>query len=161
MPGGGRVNRQERLRAALPGADDALITRLAALPADAVGDVVAAAKRAHRDGRAHEVAVRRQRRDDRRKYNHVGDDEFAAAAGRMITRQGKRAGTDLGAFVAMVRFLDGADTILAMAARDLIAQGYSYGDIGRELGITRQAAWKRFGRQPWVGTGLAETADPG
>jgi hypothetical protein len=152
------VNRKERLRVALPGADDDLINRLAALPAGAVTDVVTAAKQAHRDGRAREVAVRRQRREDRRKYGHVEDDVQAAAAERMFTARGRRAGTDVGALAAMVDFLDNhTDAILAMAAGQLISQGYSWADIGRALGVRRQTAWKRFGRQPRADTGPAET----
>ena len=27
------------------------------------------------------------------------------------------------------------------------AKGYSWEDIGRELGVTRQSAWERYGRQ--------------
>jgi len=58
-------------------------------------------------------------------------------------------------FALFAESVDFARARLQDAADQLIAQGYSYTDIARELGITRQAAWKRFGRQPKVGTGPA------
>jgi hypothetical protein len=83
----------------------------------------------------------------------VEDDVQAPAAERMFTARGRRAGTDMGAFAAMVDFLDNhTDAILAMAAGQLIAQGYSWADIGRALGARRQTAWNRFGRQPRADT---------
>jgi AcrR family transcriptional regulator len=64
-------------------------------------------------------------------------------------------------FALFAESVDYARARLAEAAAQLIAQGYSYGDIARELGITRQAAWKRFGRKPEVDTGPAESGAAG
>ena len=64
-------------------------------------------------------------------------------------------------FALFAESVDYARARLAEAAAQLIAQGYSYGDIARELGITRQAAWKRFGRKPEVDAGPAESGAAG
>jgi AcrR family transcriptional regulator len=58
-------------------------------------------------------------------------------------------------FAMFAESVDYARARLADAAAELIAQGYSYSDIAGELGITRQAAWKRFGRKPEVDAGPA------
>jgi len=68
----------------------------------------------------------------------------------------RRAGADLAMFALFAESVDYARARLQDAADQLIAQGYSYGDIGRELGITRQGARQRFGRQQAVVTGPAE-----
>lgn len=79
---------------------------------------------------------------------------------RLVRAQGKRAGADLEMFAMFAGLVEEARARLADAADLLIAQGYSYGDIARVLGITRQAAWKRFGRKPEVDAGIARTGDP-
>ena len=83
----------------------------------------------------------------------IEDDSYADGVRRLVRAQGRRAGADLGMFALFAESVDYARARLAEAAAQLIAQGYSYGDIARELGITRQAAWKRFGRKPEVDTG--------
>lgn len=97
------------------------------------------------------------RRKGQKAERIIEDDSYAAGVRRLVRAQGKRAGTDLGMFALFAGSVDYARARLAEAAAQLIAQGYSYGDIARELGITRQAAWKRFGRKPEVDTGPAET----
>jgi hypothetical protein len=78
------------------------------------------------------------------------DADYADGVRRLVTAQGKRAGADLGMFVLFAGSVDYARARLQDAADQLIAQGYSYGDIGRALGITRQGARQRFGRQQAV-----------
>jgi hypothetical protein len=63
-------------------------------------------------------------------------------------------------FAMFAGSVDYARARLAEAAGQLVAEGYSYADIGRALGITRQAARQRFGRQPEVVAGPAGTGDP-
>lgn len=63
-------------------------------------------------------------------------------------------------FALFAESVDYARARLAEAADQLIAQGYSYGDIGRVLGITRQGARQRFGRQQAIVTGSPQTGDP-
>ena len=38
-----------------------------------------------------------------------------------------------------------AETLLREAVRDLVLAGYSWADVGRMLGVSRQAARQRFG----------------
>ena len=47
----------------------------------------------------------------------------------------------LGALAELSRDMD---RVIVRVARELHSQGYSWGDIGRGLGITRQAARQRF-----------------
>jgi hypothetical protein len=91
----------------------------------------------------------------------IEDDSYAAGVRRLVRAQGRRAGADLGMFALFAGSVDYARARLAEAAAQLIAQGYSYSDIARELGITRQAAWKRFGRKPEVDAGPAESGAAG
>ena len=69
------------------------------------------------------------------------------ASGGLVSAQGKRAGADLEMFGMFAESVDFARARLQEAADKLIALGYTYGDIGRELGISRQGARQRFGRQ--------------
>ena len=89
----------------------------------------------------------------------IEDADYTAGVKRLVRAQGKRAGTDLVMFALMAESVDFARAQLQKAADRLIDQGYSYGDIGRVLGITRQGARQRFGRQQGVVTGPAGTGD--
>lgn len=90
----------------------------------------------------------------------IEDDSYADGVRRLVRAQGRRAGADLVMFALFAESVDYARARLAEAAAQLLAEGYSYGDIGRALGITRQGARQRFGRQPEVVTGTAGTGDP-
>jgi hypothetical protein len=92
------------------------------------------------------------RRRGQRAERVTEDADYSAATRRMVTAQGKRAGTDLAVFAMFAQSVDFARAQLQDAADRIIAQGYSYADLGAALGITRQGAWKRFGRQPKVGS---------
>lgn len=151
------MNREERLRAVLPGADDELVIRLADLPAATVADVVTALRLAHRDGRAHEVEFRRQRVRDRRKYNHIQDDQQAGATGRQLMALAKRAGGNLATLAMLKELFDAEHAVMSLAVAGLRQQGYSDAAIAEELGVTRQAVSQRFLRQPDLATGLAGT----
>lgn len=78
----------------------------------------------------------------------------------MVSAQGRRAAADLAMFVLFAESVEFARARLAEAAGQLIAHGYSYADIGGALDITRQAAWKRFGRKPGVDTGITAGGVP-
>jgi len=74
--------------------------------------------------------------------------DMAAFVGRVARGMVRRAAEGdletLGALANMARDIDKA---LALAASSLVLEaGYSWTEVGRELGITRQAAWQRFGR---------------
>jgi hypothetical protein len=83
----------------------------------------------------------------------IEDADYAAGVKRLVRASARRAGADLVMFAMFADAVDYARARLADAADQLITRGYSYGDIARELGITRQAAWKRFGRKPEVDAG--------
>lgn len=101
------------------------------------------------------------RRKGQKAERIIEDDSYADGVRRLVRAQGRRAGADLAMFALFAESVDYARARLAEAAAQLIARGYSYGDIARELGITRQAAWKRFGRKPEVDAGPAESGAAG
>jgi hypothetical protein len=101
------------------------------------------------------------RRRGQKAERKIEDAEYADGVRRLVTAQGKRAGADLGMFALFAGSVDYARARLQDAADQLIAQGYSYGDIGRALGITRQGARQRFGRQQAVVTGTPESGAAG
>lgn len=57
-------------------------------------------------------------------------------------------GDDPEGFAEVVRLLDGARARLPQAAAQLREQGYSWADIARPLGVTRDAARQRFSARP-------------
>lgn len=91
----------------------------------------------------------------------IEDADYAAGVKRLVRAQSRRAGADLVMFAMFAESVDYARARLQDAADQLIAQGYSWGDIGRVLGITRQGARQRFARQQGVVTRPAETGDAG
>jgi DNA-directed RNA polymerase specialized sigma24 family protein len=86
------------------------------------------------------------------------NDDYAKAVVRQITRMGTRASDDLYALGWLAGAVDHARSALAMAVDGCRARGYSDGEIGAALGITRQAVWKRFPRQPKVDARPAGTS---
>lgn len=79
--------------------------------------------------------------------------EVAQAARRMIRAVAARAGSDVEGLTELARLRDDVDVELRQAVQQLrsgeglaFGAGYSWGDIGRVLGMTRQAAQQRFGR---------------
>lgn len=99
------------------------------------------------------------RRRGQKAERRIDDADYADGLRRLVRAQGRRAGADLAMFVLFAESVDFARARLQDAADALIAQGYSYGDIGRALGITRQGARQRFGRQLEVVAGPAGTGD--
>lgn len=78
--------------------------------------------------------------------------EVASAARRMIRAVGQRAATDVEGLAELAQLRDVVDEQLreavnaARAGEGLQGPGYSWADVGRVLGMTRQAAQQRFGR---------------
>ena len=60
---------------------------------------------------------------------------------------------DVDARLALTTMREAVDVATVLAARGLHDFGMSWTDIGNELGISRQAALKRFGRPVDDGTG--------
>jgi hypothetical protein len=75
--------------------------------------------------------------------------EKAAAAARMIRALGKHAACDVDALPLLVELGELVDAELGTAVRTAVAPGnpygWSWGTVGRVLGMTRQNAHKRFG----------------
>lgn len=85
-----------------------------------------------------------RRRKDREALELAG---FLRRMGRALVR--RAADGDMDALAALVQSRDALDAAIGDAARALhydFHQPYSWGEIARELGITRQAAQQRFGR---------------
>jgi len=100
------------------------------------------------------------RRRGQKAERRIDAADYSDGVRRLVRAQGKRAGADLEMFRLFAGSVDFARARLAEAAAGLRAQGYSWADIGAALGITRQSAWERFGRQGNPDTGSAGTGDP-
>ena len=81
----------------------------------------------------------------------VENDAYAAFIRRVLRAYSRRiAHGDIEAVTAMTALADQLDTAITDAITRLRACGYSWADIARPLGLTRQAAQQRWGtpRQP-------------
>lgn len=73
--------------------------------------------------------------------------EFSAFVRRILRAMGRRAASgDLESLAAMRELRRELDAITAQAARAANASGYSWGDIARELGVSRQ-----YAHRTWAG----------
>ena len=70
--------------------------------------------------------------------------EFLARMARAMVR--RAAAGDLGALTVLVQLRQQLDDAITRAGAELYATGHSYGQLGAELGITRQSARERFSR---------------
>ena len=81
-----------------------------------------------------------------RRPKTVENDEYAAFLRRAIRAFGRRMGQgDIDALADAAFLADQLDTAIRTAIKGLRARGYSWADIGRQLGVTRQAAQQRWG----------------
>ena len=152
------VNREQRLARELYGTGlEHRAAELAGLPVSQVDLIVAIARASRRAGRERERQVRRQRVADRRRHGHVEDGEQATATQRQTLALARRAGSNPDTLARLAEHYADGPAVLALAVAGLRARDYSWADIGAALGITRQSAWERFGRQGDPDTGLAET----
>ena len=85
------MNREQRLRKAVPGADDNLIGTLAALPAAEVTVILAALRQARRDERQHQADLKRQRKADDRNHGNYDEHDLVRRNLAIVTSQGRRA----------------------------------------------------------------------
>jgi hypothetical protein len=77
----------------------------------------------------------------------VENGEYAAFARRVLRAYARRvAGGDVEALTVMLGLSAEIDTAISQAVTGLREFGYSWAEIGARLGITRQAAWQRWGR---------------
>lgn len=79
----------------------------------------------------------------------VENDEFLAFSRRILKALGKRVGdgdpVDLAQLVALREEFERVEVEAVSRMRD--QHGFSWAEIGRDLGITRQAAQQRYGRR--------------
>ena len=162
LPGGCRVNREERLRAALDGTGiEDRAADLASLPASQVDLIVSAIKASGRAALARDRERRKQRREDRRRFHHIEDGQQAEACLRQTLALARRAGSNLDTLARLKEHYEDGPSVLALAVAGLRARGYSWAEIAGALDITRQSAWERFGRQGHPDTGPAESGAAG
>jgi hypothetical protein len=77
------------------------------------------------------------------------NDEYAAFARRVLRACARRvADGDVEALTLMTDLAEEIDSAIGQAVTGLRAVGYSWAEIGSRLGITRQAAWQRWGAKP-------------
>jgi DNA-directed RNA polymerase specialized sigma24 family protein len=101
------------------------------------------------------------RRRGQRAERVTENETYAAAVVRQIRSMGVRASADLDALQWLAGAADYARAALAVAVDGCRARGYSDGEIGAALGITRQAVGQRFGRKREVYTGQPESGTSG
>jgi hypothetical protein len=101
------------------------------------------------------------RRRGQRAERVTENETYAAAVVRQIRSMGKRASDDLDALQWLAGAADYARTALAVAVDGCRARGYSDGEIGAALGITRQVVGQRFGRKRDVHAVLPESGAAG
>ena len=101
------------------------------------------------------------RRRGQKSERIIEHDSYADGVMRLIRGMGKRASADLEALEWLAGAADYARQALAVAVDGCRARGYSDGEIGAALGITRQAVGQRFGRKRDVHAGQAETGGLG
>jgi hypothetical protein len=91
----------------------------------------------------------------------IEDDSYAAGVVRLIRKMGVRASADLEALKWLAGAAEHARGALAVAVDGCRARGYSDGEIGAALGISRQAVGQRFGRKREVYAGQPESGAAG
>jgi hypothetical protein len=96
-----------------------------------------------------------------RQRRYVETEEYVGMLHRMLAALGNRvAGADIAMLASMANLPGLVEQLLGETVTRLREQhGYSWGDIGHALGITRQAAQQRFGRQPGLDAGAASGSD--
>jgi hypothetical protein len=83
----------------------------------------------------------------KRPRRQVENDEYAAFVRRILRAYSRRVGDgDVEALALMLDLAEEIDTAIAEAVKGLRACGYSWAEIGSQLGITRQAVQQRWGR---------------
>ena len=83
-----------------------------------------------------------------RPRRQVENDEYSAFVRRVLRAYSRRVGDgDVEALVLLVGLAEEIDAAMAEAVKGLRARGYSWGEIGSRLGISRQAAQQRSSRK--------------
>jgi hypothetical protein len=84
-----------------------------------------------------------------RRRKVIENDDYAAFLRRAIRAFGRRiAAGDIDALADMAFLSDQLDQTIKKSVTGLRERGYSWSDIGRQLGVTKQAAQQRWGGDP-------------
>ena len=84
-----------------------------------------------------------------RRRKAVENDDYAAFARRIIRAFGRRiAAGDIDALADAAFLSAQLDHTIRESVAGLRQRGYSWADIGRQLGVTKQAAQQRWGGDP-------------
>jgi DNA-directed RNA polymerase specialized sigma24 family protein len=87
----------------------------------------------------------RPRLTSNRRKRHVENDEYAAFARRVLRAYGRRiAAGDIDAITELRQLAEEVESALGRAVLGLRLLGYSWADIGKRLGVTRQTAHERW-----------------
>jgi hypothetical protein len=85
----------------------------------------------------------------KRRRRLAENDAFAAFVRRILRAYARRiAAGDVEAIFQMTNVAVEFDTLIGQAVNGLHTYGYSWAEIASRLGITRQAAWQRWGGTP-------------
>lgn len=75
-------------------------------------------------------------------------DKFGAFVRRVTRAYGRRvADRDIEALAGLAQLRTDVDAVIAASVAGLLDAGYSWADIGRSLGMTRQGAFQRYGKR--------------
>jgi len=98
---------------------------------------------------AHRPTRTRPTRASRARRTVVENDDYATFVRRVITAYGRRiARGDIEGLATLAELGRDLDDVLEHAIIGLHDAGYSWAEIGARLGVTRQAAYQRFGSEP-------------
>lgn len=78
----------------------------------------------------------------------VEDEDYAAFVRRAVRGLGRRASEDPEALAYLASVQQLVHATITDSARALHAAGFSWAEIARPLGVTRQTAHERFGGDP-------------
>lgn len=142
------MNREGKLRKAVPGASDETLAVLAALPMAQVDLIAGLARQAGRDALAADRARKRQRKEDDRVNGNHDESSFTRRNLAVIASQGERARSgNLDALEGLGQVRRSIDTVIGRAVASCRAEGISDKVIGEALGVTKQAVQSRWSRQ--------------
>ena len=84
----------------------------------------------------------------RRRRRRAENDEYAAFVRRVLRAYAARVALgDIDAVADMVAISGEMNALIAEAVRGLRDKGYSWADVGQRLGVSRQAAFERWGKR--------------
>lgn len=79
------------------------------------------------------------------KARQIENEDYLAMCSRLLRAAGRRVSdSDPDTLALFIRLRDTLDQEICLAASSLNQQGFSWGEIGKSLSISRAAAHKRF-----------------